>query len=194
MEQKIAPRYQRRIHYVDESIQKWLLVGLVLLEMALAAGLTWLMYARLSAVVEDNLYRIHMADVQPIGAQLLHESARLLGIFVAVNLAALVLVDLLWRRYVQSILRAFRQMMAKIAALDFSVDPALQRRHQLLDLTEQQRRMDRERLTAVRNRLTQLVAAQQAGDAAAVQQALDALDQVIPQGRAARPERRNAVR
>ncbi|PIQ50959.1 MAG: hypothetical protein COW02_17475 [Comamonadaceae bacterium CG12_big_fil_rev_8_21_14_0_65_59_15] len=194
MEQKIAPRYQRRIHYVDESIQKWLLVGLVVLEVALAAGLAWLMYARLSAVVEDNLYRIHMADTQPIATQLLHESARLLGIFVLVNAVALLLGDWLWRRYVQSILRAFRQMMAKTAALDFSVDSTLQRRHQLLDLTEQQRRMDRERLTAVRNRLTQLVAAQQAGDGAAVQQALNALDQVIPQGRAARPERRRAVR
>jgi len=182
--------HQRRIHYVDESIQKGLLVGLVLLEMALVAGLAWLMYRHLSAVVEDNLYIIHMAEAKPLDTELLHAALRLCGLFVVVNVAALILVDVLWRRYVDSILGAFGQLMGKTAQLDFSADPALQKRHQLLDLTEQQRNQDRARLTSIRSGVVQLVAAQQVGDATAVQQALTALDEVIPQGRASRPERR----
>jgi|GEM_PF-1476441 len=186
--------HQRRIHYVDESIQKWLLVGLVVMEVALAAGLAWLMYRHLSAVVEENLYVIHMAKAKPLATELLHAALRLFGLFVAANVVALVLVNVLWGRYVASILKQFRVLMGKTAQLDFSADPALHNHHQLLDLTEQQRTQDRTRLSAVRSATQQLAAAQQAGDAAAVQQALHALDQVIPQGRAARPERRNSAR
>lgn len=194
MEQNNVTLHQRRIHYVDEAIQKGLLVGLVLLEIALAAGLAWLMYRRLSTVVEDSLYRIHLADAQPMVHLLLSESARLFGLFVLVNGVALVLVDMLWRRYVRGILAAFKLLMDKTARLDFSADPARQSRHVLLDLAQQQRDQDRARLVAINQRVAQLAQAQQAGDRPAVQQALDALDQVIPQGRASRPERRRAVR
>jgi len=182
--------HQRRIHYVDESIQKGLLVGLVLLEMALAAGLAWLMYRHLSAVVEDNLYIIHMAEAKPLATELLHAALKLFGLFVLVNVVALVAVDVLWRRYVDGILSDFGGLMRKTAQLDFSADAPLQRRHQLLDLAEQQRSQDRARLTAVHAASQRLIEAQQAGDGAAVQQALKALDEAIPQGRATRPDRR----
>jgi len=181
--------HERKIHYVDESIQKALLVGLVLLEVALAAGLAWLMWQHLNKIVEDNLYRIHLADAQPILSQLLQEAARLLGIFVAVNVVALVLVHVLWQRYVQSILLVFKQLMAKSAALDYSADAPARRRHQLLDLVEAQRELDRQRLTAVRA-LVQQLPADPAANSAAVAPVLAALDDTIPKGRASRPERR----
>jgi len=182
--------HQRRVHYVDESIQKSLLVGLVLLEMVLAAGLAWLMYRHLSAVVEDNLYLIHMAEAKPLTIELLHSALRLFGLFVVVNVVALVLVDVLWGRYLTSILKEFRMLMAKTSQLDFSADPGLHKRHRLLDLTQQQRKQDRMRLAAVRDAMRQLTTAQQVGDLGAVQQAIKMLDETIPQGRAARPERR----
>lgn len=189
-EQAAPVLHQRRIHYVDESIQKALLLALVLLEVALATGLAWLMWERLNAIVEDNLYRIHLADAQPILSQLLQEAGRLLGIFVMVNVVALVLVDVFWRRYVQSILRSFMLLMGKTCALDYSADVPVSARHQLLDLAQAQRELDRHRLSAVRDSVSRLVAAQQAGDATVVQQALDVLNETIPKGRTSRPERR----
>lgn len=181
--------HQRKIHYVDESIQQALLVGLVVLEVALVAGLSWLMWQHLNAIVEDNLYRIHLAEAQPILNQLLQEAARLLGIFVAVNAVALVLVHLLWQRHVRSILVAFGRLMAKTRALDFSADAPLQQRHQLLDLTGAQRDADRQRLITVRS-LVQRLPTDPGADAAVVAPLLAALDEAIPKGRAARPERR----
>ncbi|NCP40959.1 MAG: hypothetical protein GW848_10745 [Rhodoferax sp.] len=181
--------HERKIHYVDESIQQALLVGLVLLEVALAAGLAWLMWQHLNTIVEDNLYRIHLADAQPILSQLLQEAARLLGIFVVVNVVALVLVHFLWQRHVRSILLAFGQLMAKTHALDYSADASLRGRHQLLDLTEAQRELDRQRLSAVRT-LVQQLPAHPAANSAAVMSVLAALDDAIPEGRASRPERR----
>jgi hypothetical protein len=57
--------HRRKIHFVDETLQKFLLIGLVLLETGLAAGLTWLMFSRLNQIIEDNLYRVHLADGVP---------------------------------------------------------------------------------------------------------------------------------
>lgn len=194
VEQNNVVRYQRRIHYVDKTLQKWLLTGLVLMEVTLAAGLAWLMYTHLSQVVEDNLYVIHMAQAKPLSTELLQASLQVFGLFVVVNVVALVLVDVLWRRHVDLILREFGGLIGKTAALDMSADAAMQCQHALLDLTQAQRAQDRARLTAVHDHVAQLANAQEAGDAAAVQQALQALDQIIPAGRAARPERRQALR
>ena len=103
--------HRRKIHYVDETIQKFLLIGLVLLETGLAVGLAWLMFRHLNQIIDDNLYRIHLADTAPILTQLIHEAVILLGIFTVANLAALVLIDFIWRRYIYSILFFFKQLM-----------------------------------------------------------------------------------
>jgi len=87
-------RHVRKIRYIDETLQKLLLIGLVLLEAALAAGLAWMMYQHLNQIIEDNLYRVHLADDVPMLTQLMHEEFILLGLFFAVNLIALLTVDL----------------------------------------------------------------------------------------------------
>lgn len=174
-------RHRRRIHYVDESLQKFLLVGLVLLEAGLAAGLAWLMFQHLNQIIEDNLYRVHLADATSLLPQLISQSYFLLGLFFAVNLLALVAVDLVWRRYVHSILRSFMQLMTKKSQLDFSADPAIASRHQLLDLTKTQREQDRARLTAIRAQLSLLNPdVPTAADAPTVQEVLSALNELLP--------------
>ena len=173
--------HRRRIHYVDESLQKFLLVGLVLLEAGLAAGLAWLMYQHLNQIIDDNMYRVHLADATSLLPQLISQSYFLLGLFFAVNVLALVAVDLVWRRYVHSILRSFMQLMTKTSQLDFSFDPAIARRHQLLDLSEAQRAQDRARLTAIRAQLSLLSPeVSTATDAPTVQRVLNALNELLP--------------
>ncbi len=151
---RASPR--RKMHYVDETLQKFFLTGLVLLEAGLAAGLTWLMWQHLNQVVDDNLYRVHLADAAPILLQLARQALVLLGIFFAVNVLALVLVDLVWRAYVNTILRHFMHLMGKTAALDFTSDQPNPQRHQVLDLAESQRDKERQRLTEIRTRLSLL--------------------------------------
>ena len=173
--------HRRKIHYVDETIQKFLLIGLVLLETGLAAGLAWMMFRHLNQIIDDNLYRIHLADTAPILTQLIHEAIVLLGIFTASNLVALVLVDFIWRRYIYSILRFFKQLMEKTYKLDFTDDPKISNRHQILDLAETQRDQDRIRLTAIREQLPRLEPAMIAAkDTQAVREVLTALDELLP--------------
>ena len=56
--------HQRKIHYIDHVLQKRLLVALVLLEIIIVSAAGALLYYRLNAIVEENLYRIHF-DSQP---------------------------------------------------------------------------------------------------------------------------------
>lgn len=173
--------HRRKIHYVDETLQKFLLIGLVLLEAGLAAGLTWIMFSRLNQIIEDSLYRVHLGDGVPILAQLTHEALILLGIFSVANLIALLLVDFVWRRYINSILRLFMQLMGKTSQLDFTDDPEMSDRHQVLDLAETQRDQDRIRLTAIRDQLSHLEPAMLANEAHAMHEALKALNELLPQ-------------
>lgn len=149
-------RHERKIRYIDETLQKFLLIGLVLLEAALAAGLAWMMYRHLNQIIEDNLYRVHLGDDVPMLAQLMHEEFILLGLFFAVNLTALLTVDLFWRRHVNSILARFMGLMGKTARLDFTVDPPIENSHQLLDLAQTQRERDRTRLAEIRALISEL--------------------------------------
>ena len=174
--------HRRKTQYVDEPIQKLLLIGLVLLEVGLAAGLAWLMYGHLSQIVEDNLYRVHLDESTPILGQMLHEAYFLLGVFIAVNVLALALVDWLWRRYVNSILLEFMQLVGKTAHLDFSADSRIDQHHHLLTLAEAQREQDRVRLTEFRLRLTALLETTDSeGGAQPPSDCLHGLQQLLPQ-------------
>jgi hypothetical protein len=184
--------HRRKIHFVDETLQKFLLIGLVLLETGLAAGLTWLMFSRLNQIIEDNLYRVHLADGVPILAQLMHEALILLGIFSVVNVIALLLIDFIWRRHVNSILRFFMQFMGKTYHLDFTTDPEISDRHQVLDLAAIQRDQDRTRLTEIRKQLSRLDPAMlEENDVQGVHDVMKVLDALLPQP-ATTPTAKNA--
>jgi len=172
---------RRKIHYVDETLQKFLLVGLVVLEAGLAGVLAWLMFLHLNRIVEDNLYRVHLGEGPPLLAQLMHEAFILLVIFGAANLIALLVVDFLWRRYAYSILYLFMQLMGKTSRLDFTADPPISDRHQVLDLAETQRDQDRIRLTEIRKQLSRLEPEiLSAKDTQGVPDVLKALDELLP--------------
>lgn len=177
--------HRRKIHYVDETLQKFLLVGLVVLESGLAGSLAWLMFLRLDRIVEDNLYRVHLGDATPILTQLMHEAFILLGIFGAANLIALILVNLFWRRYVNSILRLFKLLMDKTCRLDFTEDPQISDSHQVLDLAETQRDRDRICLSEIHAQLSQLDSGMlEENDTQGMNEVMKALDELLPRSAA----------
>lgn len=148
------PRHTRKIHYVDESIQRAMLVALVMLEVTLACAAVWLLHWRLNAVIDENLFRIHLAESEPMLAQLLHHTAVVLGIFIAVNAAALLAADWIWRRHVNSVVRSLMILVGKTARLDLSADPAPGNAHETLPLASAWRARERARLAAIRDLVT----------------------------------------
>ena len=173
-------RHVRRIHYVDERIQKWLLVALVVLEVTLAGAAVAVLDWRLSGVIEDNLYRVHLAEAEPLLGQLALAAFNVLGVFVAANVIALLAADVIWRYYVSSVVRDFMTLIGKTRELDFSPDPEATR-HEVVALAAAWRARERARLAAIREQAEWLGAGVSAGsDLRGMQDALNSLHELLP--------------
>lgn len=127
-------RVKRRIVYVDEKVQKGLLVALVTLEMLLVVGTLLVLYAQMGEVVDANLYRVHFSSQPNIYPLLLKTGLIGIGALVVVNVVVLWIATWVWVRHVDSIVRPFRELVAKVEALDFSEDQAQEVLHEVVDL------------------------------------------------------------
>lgn len=159
-----AASHRRKIFYIDKALQKQLLWGLVMLETGLVAALVWLTHWRLSQIVDENLYRVHLAKAVPISHQLMQEASLLLAVFMVANVIALLVADGIWRAHVNSLLRSFMTLVGKTGRLDFSADPEMSTRHRLLDLALSHRARERLRLAEIREQMARLDAALSGAD------------------------------
>lgn len=160
-QQKIV---KRRIVYVDHSVQRWLLIALVALEIILVAGALWLLYLQLVSTVEANLYRAHAAG-RPNIYPLIKVALIGLGGLLVVNLLVLWIMDRLWARHLASILRPFTGLITRVEALDFSPDE-ISKPHKVVELAHAWREAERQRLRDLRSAINQLDTVGQTGSAA----------------------------
>lgn len=147
---------KRRIVYVDEKVQKGLLVALVTLEVLLVSGTLWVLYVQMGEVVDANLYRVHFSG-QPNIYPLLFKTGLIgIGALVAVNIIVLWIATWVWARHVDAIVRPFRELVAKVEALDFSEDQAQEVLHEVVDLALAWRHSKRRILHKLRAEITTL--------------------------------------
>ena len=168
---------KRRIIYIDHTVQKWLLVALVALEILLVTGALWLLYLQLISTVEANLYRAH-AVAKPDIYPLLRAVLIGLGGLLIINIAALWAVDRLWARRLESILQPFTELMRKTEALDFSADAPEINPHKVLELAQAWRATERQRLLNLRAAIKQLNASGEPSSAAEVEHVRTTLETI----------------
>lgn len=148
---------KRRTIYVDDSVQKWLLVALVTLEIMLITSALWLLYLQLISTVEANLYRAHAVgkpDIYP----LLKAALIGLGGLLAINIIVLWIADRLWARHLASILQPFMALVNKVETLDFSAGSLPAKPHEVVNLARSWRDTERQRLLNLRAAINQLEA------------------------------------
>jgi len=143
-------KYRRRRRYVDAKLQKGLLAVLVMVETTLVALSLWLVYLHLNKLIEDALYRVHLAKTGPMLPVLLHDVFFIFSIFVVANAAILLAVIGLWCRHVNFITGEFGNLTRKTGKLDFSPDLGIRRKHELLTHTGNWRAKERVRFTRIR--------------------------------------------
>lgn len=150
------PQDRRRIHYVDHTLQKWLLVALVALE-TLLTGLAILgLYQVLGGIIDDNMYRIHFSPDENTLQRFLVEGAVILGATGVVNLTALVIADRIWAVYVRSIVRGLDKLMHAAQRLDLSPQREVRRTHAVLDQALRWQRSESLRLKRIRHSVSHL--------------------------------------
>lgn len=153
---RVPSARRRRMHYVDRSVQRLLLVAMVALEVVLVVASTWLLYWQLNELIEESLYRVHLADASPALTQLMAEAFVVLGVFAAVNVVALLLAEGIWRRHENLVIREFAALIDKTRRLDFSGDSETHRRHEVLEKALAWRAGERARFVAIREHLAKL--------------------------------------
>lgn len=144
---------RRRIRLVDDVLQKWMLVALVVMEAVVVALAIWALYRALGAIVDANMYRIHFADGDSMWPQLVSEGMRVLGGMLLINVAALIIADRIWAYYVYGILRHLGRLMDATGNLDFSDHHPIFFHHAVLDQAFSWRRMEAAHLGSVRARV-----------------------------------------
>lgn len=173
-------RSRRSLHYVDQRIQKWMLVALVVLEVTLAAAAVGALNWHLADIIEENLYRVHLGGAEPLFDQLLRGALKILGAFILINLIALLAADVIWRRHVRSVVHDFMALVGKTGELDFSSDPETAHAHEVIVLARSWRARERDRLAAIRGQLARLDGGLSARiDPRIVRQLLDRLHELL---------------
>lgn len=151
--------YRRRLHYVDRSVQRSLLVAMVAIEVALVTASTWLAHWHLNDLIEESLYRVHYAKTGPTLMRLAEEGFAVLGLFAVVNVIALMLAEGIWSYHENLVLQDFTRLIGKTRELDFSSDAETRRQHEVLALTLAWRARERTRFAAIRDQVAKLEAA-----------------------------------
>lgn len=153
-----AQPHQRRIKYIDQALQKWLLIALVTLEILILAGAGALLYFKLDAVVEASLYRVHLAGQPSMLSVLLKESLQIVVGLVAINLLALFVADRIWARHVRGILGALRELLSSVQSLDLREESVsnIPPKHDVLSAGLDWHRAERERHLALHQSVTAL--------------------------------------
>lgn len=153
-----AQPHQRSIKYIDQALQKWLLVALVALEILILAGAGAILYFRLDATVEDSLYRVHLAGQPSMLSVLLKESLQIVVGLIAINLMALFVADRIWARHVRGILGALRKILHSVRDLDLREEAVteISPHHEVLMVGLEWHRTERERHLALRKSLAML--------------------------------------
>lgn len=147
--------HNRKIHYIDHQLQKQLVIALVVLEVTLLSIAGFILYVRLNAIVDENLYRIHFSGQPAMFSVLLKESLQIMGGLAAVNLIALLMADRIWSRHVNGIMKSLRDLLSRTRNLDLRPDNEVQDQHPVLAMTLAWRDMERTRNKVMRKLVAQ---------------------------------------
>lgn len=156
---QVRPTYRRHIFYVDRSIQRPFIAGLVLVEIALVLVAIAVAYWRLNVVIDESLYRVHVTEFGPVWVRLAKEAAWILGAFAAINILVLVIVESISSRFERLVLEDLGHLIHKTELLDFSVDGGNLKTHDVVKLALTWREKERARFAAVRRHMADLNAA-----------------------------------
>lgn len=171
---------RRRRHYLDRSLQGWLLVGLIALEVTLFSIALFMLYQDLNTVVEAQLYSAHVDPGGDMPA-LLQITLRLLGGLVLVNLFAVFVADRLWSRRVNRITEDLQQVLKRVGALDFSRHCQTAADHAVLAAACRWQSVEAERCHNIRRLISALQTADNGDEAIAeTRKRLQQLKELLP--------------
>ena len=139
-------QHRRHIHYVDHTLQKWLLLALVVMEAILVSLAIWALYTALGTIIDEEMYRIHYSANTRLLPLLIKEGSVVLGWMLLVNLLALFIADRIWAIFVHGILKKLARLMLASQNLDFTNHDNILSNHTVLEQAQMWRSTEAMRL------------------------------------------------
>lgn len=154
---------------------------MVALEVALVAASIWLAHWRLIFAIDESMYRMSLTRTGPIFMRLAQEGFAVLGLFMVINLIALMVAAKIWSHREDLVLRDFAKLIGKTRELDFSGDADTLRQHEVLALAAAWRSRERARFAVIREHAGKLEAAATGKESPqAMRSALESLNALFP--------------
>lgn len=138
-------REQRRIKYIDQRIQMWLIIALVLLEITIVLLGTGYLYLSMDRLLEQQIYSIHSAG-KGLYINLFELVGYVLVAMTFVNLLALFAADRLWSGHVRSVSNGLELCLERISIGDLRSCDADPESHPTLERLASWRRFERARM------------------------------------------------
>lgn len=126
-------QYRRHTHYLDHTLQKWLLLTLIAMEAILVSLAIWALYKALGTIIDEEMYRIHYSASTQLLPLLIKEGAVLLGWMLLANVLALLAADRIWAFFVHGILKKLALLMLASQNLDFTNHDGIRSNHTVLE-------------------------------------------------------------
>ena len=111
---------RRKIKFVDQEIQGYLMVSLIVLESIMVTIAMTYLYFRFNDTFDDSIYQIHPSSSDSIYKLLGTEMAWVVVIMSIINFTALFIAHLLWLRHINKIITFFRASMFRVKKLSLN--------------------------------------------------------------------------
>ncbi len=111
---------RRKKLFIDQNIQGYLIMSLVLLEVVIVVTAMSYLYFEFNAIFDANIYQIHKSHSNSIYKLLDMEMAKVVIVTSLINLTVLFIANLLWLRHIKKIIAYFRNTMQSIKNLSLN--------------------------------------------------------------------------
>lgn len=146
---------RRRQHYVDVKLQRWLIIGLCLMQVLAVGVVLVFLDAELRRMLEMQLYRVHYvpgSDVRAFAVVM----GKAFGLLALISALALVIADWLWSSQVRDTLEEFNLLVERTRNLDLGPAAEPGGRHELLRYCGEWRERERQHYGRLRTCLAGL--------------------------------------
>ncbi|MEH6811413.1 MAG: hypothetical protein V7677_02680 [Motiliproteus sp.] len=155
---------QRRIVFIDTSLQGRLLAALILLETSMLIAALIYLYLKFNGIIEANLFTIHFSSRADLLPQFFEQMIRVILIMSLTNTVALMVAHHLWGSQIKSTMSAFVHRLRRFQALNFRRHDAEKQPHKVLVLLHQWQQLEIDRMNQFKSRIKELADFDSASD------------------------------
>jgi len=158
----------RHIHYINPSIQKHLMISLMVAELILISLTVFWLYIDMDKLIANNMFRIHIQNTQS-AEFIINRLTKVAFILLLVNSLVASAIVWYWKNYIRQIIAPLEDVSDSILQLNFTTTPRISIPHETGEIATQWLQREKNQFVKIR----QYIAKMNTEDPASLSKALD---------------------